>query len=86
MLPIHILERVHRCGGENRTTWSDLRDFKWDLNTGNQNETVLAVRSELVVEERARDQLGDHKALSLGLEFFIFTEEHIWLLLLTLGL
>lgn len=52
-------------------------------NTGNQNETVLVRGQSWWVEERARDQLGDHKALSLGLEFFIFnTEEHIWLLLL----
>lgn len=55
-------------------------------NTGNQIETVLVRGQSWWVEKRARDQLGDHKALNLGLEFFIFTEEHIWLLLLTLGL
>lgn len=69
MLPIHILERVHRCGGENRTTRSDFRDFQNGTNTGNQNETVLVRGQSWWVEERARDQLGDHKALSLGLSF-----------------
>jgi len=46
-------------------------------DTGNQDETVLVRGQSWWVEERARDQLGDHKALHLGLEFFIFTEEHI---------
>ena len=55
-------------------------------NTRNQNETVVDRGQSWWVEERTGNQLGDHKALNLGLEVFIFTEEHIWLLPLTLGL
>ena len=82
----HIRKSSHVWRRKNQNNPGVTSETSNGTNTGNQNETVLVRGQSWWVEKRARDQLGDHKALSLGLEFFIFTEEHIWLLLLTLGL
>ena len=87
MLQFHMLQRVHTCGGEkNLNNGGVTSETSNGTNTRNQNETVVDRGQSWWVEERVGDQLGDHKALNLGLEVFIFTEEHIWLLPLTLGL